>query len=353
MELDKIKLIGLTGPLASGKGLLAEKLKSNGWTYYSLSQFVREEAKLQKIEETRENLINIGNKLRADFGLGILAERCLHDVKARDDLEKIVIDGIRNPGEVDILKHFVKSFFLVGVDAPTYLRYQRALARARTSDPVELEKLKATDERDVAIGIYQCLEKSNAVIYNFNKTIFDLQKELYDIMHKHNIERVSKDEYYLKIAEDVALRATCIRRKYGAVIINNDQIVSTGYAGAPRDVPNCIDLGFCYRKEQKIPSGQNYDLCVSAHAEMNALQQAGRERTLGAKMFVHGIDLENNGRVADGKPCLLCKRQIINAGIVEVVTSTKTGDPKHYSVKEWVEELKKNPYADLYVSKKC
>ena len=120
--------------------------------------------------------------------------------------------------------------------------------------------------------------------------------------------RPSKDEYYLNIAREVATRATCIRRKYGAIIVNNDQIVSTGYAGAPRGVPNCIDLGRCYRKEKNIPSGQNYDLCRSVHAEMNAIMHAGRERTVGAKMYVHGIDLENEGRVTSGKPCLLCKR---------------------------------------------
>jgi dCMP deaminase len=353
MELNKVKTIGLTGPLASGKGVIAEKLKSDGWTYLSLSQVVREIAKERGIGETRENLIKLGNQLREDYGLGVLAEKVFDKAKlildSNNTLDKIVIDGIRNPGEVDALRKNLPNFFLIGVDAPAYLRHKRALERAKTSDPAKLEELKATDEKDIAIGIYDCLEKSNAVIYNFNKTIDDLHRELYGIMHEHNLIRPPKDAYYLGIARAVALRATCLRRKYGAIIVNNDQIVSAGYAGAPRGVPNCTDIGFCYRKERKIPSGQNYDLCRSVHAEMNAINHAGRERTLDAKIYIHGIDLENNGKIADGKPYLLCKRSIINAGISEVITSTKTGEIKHYLVKDWIEELKKDPFADLYV----
>ena len=161
--------------------------------------------------------------------------------------------------------------------------------------------------------------------------------------------RPSKDEYYLNIAREVAARATCLRRKYGAIIVNQDQIVSTGYAGAPRGVPNCCDLGKCYRQEKNIPSGQNYDLCRSVHAEMNAIMHAGRERTIGAKIYIHGINLEKDNAIIEGKPCLLCKRTIINAGIKEVITLTEAGEIKIYKIEDWVEELKKNPFGDLYM----
>lgn len=164
------------------------------------------------------------------------------------------------------------------------------------------------------------------------------------------MKRPSKDEYYLNIAREVATRATCIRRRYGAVIVNNDQIVATGYAGAPRGVPNCIDIGKCFRQENNIPKGQNYELCRSVHAEMNALIHAGRERTQGAKMYVHGTDLENNNKTTSGRPCLLCKRAIINAGILEVITTTDTGELKVYKISDWIEELEKSPFADLEIS---
>ncbi|MEM2874328.1 MAG: dCMP deaminase family protein [Candidatus Nanoarchaeia archaeon] len=159
--------------------------------------------------------------------------------------------------------------------------------------------------------------------------------------------RPSEDEYYLNIAREVASRATCIRRHFGALIVQNKQIISTGYAGAPRDTPNCCDLGKCYRQERKIPSGTHYELCRSVHAEMNAVIHAGRERTIGAKMYIYGIDLENNNKIIEGRPCLLCKRIIINAGITEVITQTETGEIKHYKVSDWIEELNKNPFADL------
>ncbi|MCX6775024.1 MAG: AAA family ATPase [DPANN group archaeon] len=186
MVLDGVKAVGFTGPLASGKGVLTDKLKEDGWPYLSLSQIVRDEATQQKVEHTRDNLISIGNKLRADYGLGILAKRTISKIEQLA-YGMVVIDGIRNPYEVDELRAGISKFFLIGVDAPAELRYERALARARTSDPAELEKLKAADERDIAIGIYDCIQKSDVVICNANKTIAELHKELYDIMQQNKL----------------------------------------------------------------------------------------------------------------------------------------------------------------------
>lgn len=159
--------------------------------------------------------------------------------------------------------------------------------------------------------------------------------------------RPSEDQYYLNIAREVATRSTCLRRQFGAVIVNNRQIISTGYAGAPRGTPNCTDLGKCYRQERKIPSGKNYELCRSVHAEMNAVIHAGRERTTGAKLYLYVTNLEQDNKILEGKPCLLCKRVIINSGISEVITITETGEIKHYKISDWIEELRKNPFADL------
>ena len=130
--------------------------------------------------------------------------------------------------------------------------------------------------------------------------------------------RPSKDKYYLEIASVVLKRGTCIRRNYGAVIVNNDQIVGTGYTGAPRGEQNCCDKNTCLRNEAGAKPGERYELCNSVHAEMNAILSAGRERTIGATLYVAGKDAANNS-VVSGKPCLLCSRMIINAGIARIV----------------------------------
>ena len=129
--------------------------------------------------------------------------------------------------------------------------------------------------------------------------------------------RPSKTEYYLKIAEAVSKRSTCLRRQYGAVIVRDDQIISTGYNGSPRGAINCCDTGKCRREEMSIPSGERYELCEAIHAEQNAIIKAGRDRTQGAMLYLFGS--ENGERIDGPEPCLMCGRMIVNAGIVEVV----------------------------------
>ena len=123
------------------------------------------------------------------------------------------------------------------------------------------------------------------------------------------MERVSKENYYLDIAQTVAERATCLRRKFGAIIVKNDVIVSTGYNGAPRGRKNCTDLNFCYRDKLNIPRGERYEMCRSVHAEQNAICQAAYygHATAGSTIYV------------TISPCLTCAKLIINAGIKEVV----------------------------------
>lgn len=132
--------------------------------------------------------------------------------------------------------------------------------------------------------------------------------------------RLNKDEYYLGIAEAVAARSTCIRRNYGAVIVNNDQVVSTGYNGSPRSECNCCDIGTCKREELKVPKGERYELCAAIHAEDNAICNAGRDRTLGATLYIVGKEYNSDGnKYADPSPCVMCRRKIVNAGISRVV----------------------------------
>lgn len=136
------------------------------------------------------------------------------------------------------------------------------------------------------------------------------------------MERISKHDYYLNIAAEVARRGTCLRRNYGAVIVKDDRIISTGYTGAPSNAVNCCDKGVCYRQEHDIPSGERYELCRSVHAEMNAIIMASKEELKGAVLYLAGWQMENGefSRLLEhAEPCLLCKRIIINAGITEVI----------------------------------
>ena len=149
--------------------------------------------------------------------------------------------------------------------------------------------------------------------------------------------RISKDNYYLNIAIEVSKRGTCLRRNYGAVIVNNDEIISTGYTGAPRGAKNCVDIGYCPRSKLNIPSGERYELCRSVHAEMNALIHAARRDTIGGVMYLMGMDTETADPIPDGaEPCRLCKRVIINAGIEKVITRHAKGDILIYGVKDWI-----------------
>lgn len=158
---------------------------------------------------------------------------------------------------------------------------------------------------------------------------------------KKNQARPTKIEYYLGIAEAVSKRATCLRRSFGAVIVKNDQIISTGYCGSPRGATNCIDLGKCLREEQKIPSGERYELCRSVHAEMNAIIHASREQLLGSTLYLYGENVKT-GEVAVARPCQLCRRMIINAGIEKVAIKTNEGF-QEFNVSDWVDE-EPNPH---------
>lgn len=132
------------------------------------------------------------------------------------------------------------------------------------------------------------------------------------------MKRPSKDKYYLGIAEATLERSTCLRRHYGAVIVKNDQIVSTGYNGSPRGEDNCCDIGYCEREAQGVAKGERYELCVAIHAEDNAIMNAGRERVKGGTMYIVGKECSDDS-YANPCPCMMCRRKIVNAGISRVV----------------------------------
>ena len=151
--------------------------------------------------------------------------------------------------------------------------------------------------------------------------------------------RIDKENYYLDIAQAALARSTCLRRKYGAIIVQNDEIISTGYNGAPRGRKNCADLGYCTREAMKIPSGERYELCRSVHAEANAIISAARSETLGATLYMVCKDPKTGELIPGSTSCSMCRRLIINAGITRLVIRDT---PTEYRVvdvqKEWVEE---------------
>lgn len=150
------------------------------------------------------------------------------------------------------------------------------------------------------------------------------------------IHRVDKENYYLNIAETVLERSTCLRRKYGAIIVQSDEVISTGYNGAPRGRKNCIDLGRCTREELQIPSGQRYELCRSVHAEANAIISASRREMLGATLYLVGRNAQTGELLHDTTCCSMCRRQVINAGIEKVVVRNTPTDYSVIHVEDWI-----------------
>lgn len=150
------------------------------------------------------------------------------------------------------------------------------------------------------------------------------------------MSRIDKENYYLDIAETVLERGTCLRRNYGAIIVNNDQIVSTGYVGAPRGRKNCIDLGTCVRERMNIQRGTRYELCRSVHAEANAIIHAPREQMIGSTMYLVGKEYDTNDYVDNANSCAMCKRLIINAGIKRVVVRNSKNSFTAIYVEDWI-----------------
>lgn len=150
------------------------------------------------------------------------------------------------------------------------------------------------------------------------------------------MERRDKNNYYLDIAETVLERGTCLRRNFGAIIVKNDEIVSTGYTGAPRQRKNCIDLGYCRREQLNIPRGQRYELCRSVHAEANCIISASRNAMLGGTLYLVGRDAQTGELVQNASSCAMCKRMVINAGIAEVVIRNTKDEYTVVPVREWI-----------------
>ena len=149
--------------------------------------------------------------------------------------------------------------------------------------------------------------------------------------------RPDKVNYYLDIAETVAHRSTCLRRLFGAIIVKNDIIISTGYNGAPRGRKNCTDINYCMRDALNIPRGERYEMCRAVHAEANAIIAASREQILGGTLYMACIDAKTGELMPGMCSCMMCKRLVINAGIEKVVVRETHTDYSVYDVSDWIE----------------
>jgi dCMP deaminase len=153
-----------------------------------------------------------------------------------------------------------------------------------------------------------------------------------------SMDRISKENYYLDIAQTVLERATCLRRIYGAIIVKNDEIISTGYNGAPRGRANCVDMGYCSREAMRVPRGERYELCRSVHAEANAIISASRRDMAGGTIYLVGRDARTGELLGDATSCSMCRRMVINAGLERVVIRRTPTEFDVVNVSEWVAE---------------
>ena len=160
-------------------------------------------------------------------------------------------------------------------------------------------------------------------------------------------KRTSKDLYYLGIAKEVASRSTCWRRAIGAIIVRDDQIISTGYVGAPRKTKDSLEHGFCLRDRLGIPHGERYELCRSVHAEQNAVINAARAGVslLGGDMYIYGSE-PKKAKPIDAFPCFICKKMIINCGLGRVVCSTRDGRTRVFRIEDWIRDWQEHDILD-------
>ncbi len=306
-------IIGLTGENCAGKSTVAEYLMKKGFYYFSLSDAIREELKKEGKGVTRENLIDMGNRLRQLHGAGALGKKIAQ--KLQND-KNYCVDSIRNPAEVEELKKG-GNFFLFYITAPSDSRFERIKARNREEDPrtyeafLEIEKLEMENADKTKQNLKPTFALATSTLVNegnFNELYDKIDSELAKISKDFKMVRPSWDDYFMGIAKVVASRSNCIKRKVAAVIVKDKRIISTGYNGTPRGTRNCAEGG-CPRCNNFSESGKNLEECLCSHGEENAIVQAS----------YHGICIKDSSIYTTFSPCLLCTKMIINAGIKEVI----------------------------------
>jgi dCMP deaminase len=304
-------IFGISGLNGAGKSEVVKYLEARSFYALSLSDVIREELRRQGFEETRERMIAAGNAIRSELGAGGLAQK-LSDRLLPD--RNYVIDSIRHPEEVQVLRGRTSRFHLIWVTADEAVRLERMRARGRSGDPDTLEELRRLEGRELASDdptaqqLLAVRELSDFVIDNGGR-LEELHAKVQAILERsYYFERPSWDEYFMSIARVVGSRSNCVKRKVAAVITKDRRIISTGYNGTPRGVLNCNEGG-CPRCNAFAEGGTRLDECLCSHGEENAITQAS----------YHGVTVRGGTLYSTFSPCLTCTKMIINAGIVEVV----------------------------------
>ena len=304
-------IIGLSGKNGSGKTAVCDYLQSRGFVCYSLSDEIRREIRRTGREITREILIEVGNELRQKLGPGVLAERILSNLESD---RNYVIDSIRNPHEVEVLRNR-PDFTLLALEADEALRFERSRSRGREGAAQTLAQFVEEEARELDSGnpanqqLLSTRRLADLVVTN-NGTLEELHRQLDELLPPlmSRFMRPTWDEYFMNIAKVVATRGNCIKRKVAAIIVKDRRVISTGYNGTPRGAKNCNEGG-CPRCNRMAESGTALEQCLCCHGEENAITQAA----------YHGTSLKGATLYTTFAPCLMCTKMIINSGIAEVV----------------------------------
>ena len=308
-------ILGVSGLNGAGKGEVVSYLEARSFYGYSLSDVIRDDLRDRGIEESRERMIETGNAIRSALGPGGLALR-LVDRLLPD--RNYVVDSVRHPEEVAVLRARTSRFKLIWVAADEALRLERIRERGRSGDPATREELRRLEELELgsddpsAQQLLAVGDLADITIEN-NGTLEELHASVQETLGQSLFfERPSWDEYFMSIARVVASRSNCVKRKVAAVITKDRRIISTGYNGTPRGVRNCNEGG-CPRCNAFAEGGTRLDECLCSHAEENTITQAA----------YHGVIVRGGTIYTTFSPCLTCTKMIINAGIEEVVYSAE------------------------------
>ena len=304
-------IFGVAGPNGAGKGEIVEYLEARSFESFSLSDVIREELARRGVEESRENMIEVGTELRAAGGPAVLAERAIESLSGD---RNYAIDSIRHPAEVEALRACGRPFKLIWADADIQTRFERLRERARPGDPQTLEHLRALEDREMGSGdpaAQQLLAVQELADFELRNDgeLESLHLAVRQVFERSLFfDRPSWDEYFMAIGRTVASRSNCVKRKVAAVVVKDRRIISTGYNGTPRGTRNCNEGG-CPRCNELVEEGTRLDECLCSHGEENAITQAA----------YHGVSLQGATIYTTFSPCLQCTKLIINAGLVEVV----------------------------------
>ncbi len=303
-------ILGVSGLNGSGKGEVVRFLEARSFYAFSLSDVIRDELRAQGLEESRERMIATGRELRAREGPGALAERLARRLVSD---RNYVIDSVRHPAEVEVLRARTGRFRLLWVEASEATRLARIRARARPGDPEGLDELRRLERaelgsEDPAAQQLLAIRALADLRVENDASLAGLHSALQQILEQSlGFDRPSWDEYFMSIARVVASRSNCVKRKVAAVITRDRRIISTGYNGTPRGTRNCNEGG-CPRCNGFAEGGTRLDECLCSHGEENAITQAA----------FHGVSVRSGTLYTTFSPCLMCTKMIINAGIEEV-----------------------------------